>query len=710
MKVLVVTTWLPTPARPEVGAFVVRDIEMLRRDHDVTVVHLSAGGEEADVPFPVDTTRMSPTDPRSIAQAAAVIARQAGAVDLVHSMAASALLPFRTLALSVPWVHTEHWSALLASRTAPLTARLALPLTRRLLRRPDVVVAVGNDLAASIRRRRSGPIVVIPNEVHRPASVTERPRGPRTTLVGVGGLIRRKGADVAIRTLAELVGRGTDARLIWAGDGPLRAELRALAETLGVADRLELRGRIAPDAVDAVLSEGDVFLLPTMMETFGVAIAEALVAGRPVVVSATGEQTSFVEEPDGVLVPDRSADAYADAVQRVIAMNDGRTAEEIAARARRLFDPENRRAVTRAAYDDAITGAERRLPQDVDVIVAAHDPRRDVGRAVASALSSRSVRRVSVICHNVSMAAIRSATGAVADDPRVTFRELRDEVRSPAGPFNEGLEHAEGRYVAVLGSDDQLTPGAIDAWRRTAAATDADAVIAPLRHAGGARVPTPPTMRRRGLRGARDRLAYRTAPLGLISRKRFGDLRFTRDLATGEDLAFTTRIWFSGARLVRHVGPAEYLIHDGDERVTFARRPMGDELRAVALLIADSGVRAHRSRDRAALAVKLWRLPVFGAVHYRAGAWEPEDFAALRAVAGELRAFSPSAVQTLSRADVDLIAAIGGEATGAQLDDLSRRRRRFVSVAALIPSNPLRLFAREAPLRFSAATWWALRS
>lgn len=710
MKILVVTTWLPTRERPEIGSFVVRDIQMLLRDHEVEVIHLSADGREAEVPFPVRTLRMSPSDPRSIAKAAPVIAERAAGADLVHSMAASALLPFRSLRLSAPWVHTEHWSALLAPATAPLTSRLAIPLTRRLLARPDVVIAVGHDLAAAIGRNRRGPTVVIPNDVHRSDRVSERPGGSVAVLVGVGGLIARKGPDIAVRALAELITRGQAARLIWVGDGSMRDELSELATSLGVEEHLDLRGRLVPSAVEDVLAEADVFLLPTRMETFGVALAEALVAGRPVVTSTAGEQASFVAEPDGVLVPEWSGVAYADGVQRVLALNEDRPAEDIAARARALFDPERRREETLSAYESARSAARDRLPQDVEVIVAAHDPRRDVARAVSSALTSRCVRRVQVVCHNVGVDEIRRAAGESALDPRVEFVELLDGVRSPAGPFNAGLERAGGRYAMVLGSDDELTVGAVDAWRSTALRADADAVIAPLRHSGGARVPTPPTLRHRALRGARDRLAYRTAPLGLFSLARFGDLRFTAGLATGEDLAFSTRMWFSGARIERHRGAGEYLIHDGDERVTFTRRPLADELAAIPLLLAESSSQALDARDRLALAVKLWRLPVFGAIHYRAGAWDTEDLAALTTVTAGLRAFSPAAVKTLSRADAALIDAIANPGVpAARVDELSRLRRRFLSLPALVTAAPQRVFAREAPLRFSAVTWWALR-
>ncbi len=704
------TPWLPTAGRPETGIFVLRDIEMLRAAHDVEVIHLSADGEPAAVDFPVTAVPMSTTDPRSIRRAGALIAARAAQADLVHSMAASALLPFLGRSVERPWVHTEHWSALLAPDTAPRSARASLPLVRAVLRRPDVVIAVGNDLAKAIGRTRRGRTVVIPNAVPRPATVHAWPDGSALTLVGVGGLIARKGPDVAVRTVAALRDRGEDARLLWAGDGPMREPLLSLAAQLGISEHVELRGRISPAQVEGLLAEADVFISPTRMETFGVAIAEALVAGRPVVVSASGEQASFVSEPDGVLVDEWSADAYADAVQRVLALNRARSADDVAATAAAVFDPQERRAATHAAYLAAVDGNPEPLPQDVEVVVAAHDPRRDVARAVSSVLSSRSVRTVHVVCHNVDEADIRRAAGAAAGDPRVRFVELRDDVRSPAGPFNVGLAAVTGAYVAVMGSDDEMTVGAVDAWRRTAQRDGADVVIAPLRHAGGRRVPTPPSLRRRGLRGRRDRLAYRTAPLGLVATDRFGDLRFTEGLATGEDLEFGVRLWFSGARISRHAGAGEYLIHDGAERVTFAVRPVREELEAVRRLLDAPFARRLSAGDREAIAVKLWRVTLFGAVHYRAGAWSPADREAVREIAGALRSFSPGAVEVLSLADRALVAGLQDPATSdADLDDLSRQRRRFLSPRALLPALLRRVLAREAPLRFSAATWWAGR-
>lgn len=351
------------------------------------------------------------------------------------------------------------------------------------------------------------------------------------------------------------------------------------------------------------------------------------------------------------------------------------------------------------------------MSADVDVVVAVHDPARPIERAVASALTSDSVARVIVVCHNTPIEPIRTRLGALADDPRVTLEELQDGTRSPAGPFNRGLDVTSGSYVSVMGSDDTVESGAIDAWRRTATDHRADVVIAPLRHAGGSRIPTPPTLRRSHLEGARDRLAFRTAPLGLISRARFGDLRFTPGLATGEDLAYSTRLWFSGARISRSREPACYLIHDDNERVTFTRRALSEDLRAVDLLIRDPWVRSLPARDRRALALKLWRVNLFGAVHYRAGAWTAEDRAAAAAMAAALIDFSPQSVQVLSQAEGRLADALQDLASADErIDELSQQRRRFASLGALVPVRTWRLLDRDAPLRFSAASWWALRS
>ena len=148
----------------------------------------------------------------------------------------------------------------------------------------------------------------------------------------------------------------------------------------------------------------------------------------------------------------------------------------------------------------------------------------------------------------------------------------------------------------------------------------ADVVIPALRYAGGRRVPTPPTRpgRVRRLDGVRDRLAYRTAPLGLVARERFGAMRFT----PGSRPARTspTRPG-SGSRAPRSAGCAPEASTSSTttpsaSRPSPAARSAMSSPRSVPL-VDDEWVAALPPAARAALAVKLWRISIFGAVHHR---------------------------------------------------------------------------------------------
>ncbi|MGE0585192.1 MAG: glycosyltransferase family 4 protein [Flavobacteriaceae bacterium] len=100
-------------------------------------------------------------------------------------------------------------------------------------------------------------------------------------LVATGRLTAQKGFETAVEALRSLPG----VHLAIAGDGSERARLLALAATSGVADRLHLPGTLAHGQIGSFLLAGDIYLFPSVWETFGLAGAEALIAGMPVVAS-----------------------------------------------------------------------------------------------------------------------------------------------------------------------------------------------------------------------------------------------------------------------------------------------------------------------------------------------------------------------------------------------------------------------------------------
>lgn len=370
----------------------------------------------------------------------------------------------------------------------------------------------------------------------------------------------------------------------------------------------------------------------------------------------------------------------------------------------------------------------------VDVVIAVHSDQRPIERAVASALTGTVPVRVTVVCHEIATrvveARLEAVRRALAGGPHSLWLLcFSDGVASPAGPFNHGLDSAQAPFVAILGSDDVLEPGAIDSWVRLQRSADADVVIPRLRHGArsgpgvppgpGPAVPTPPArpFRRRRLEAVRDRLAYRSAPLGLIRRDTLEGLglRMVPHLRVGEDTWFALGLW-TGARSIAfdRRGPAYVIGADADDRVTFTPKPVTDELACVHDAVARPALAGLPRATRRAVAAKLTRINLFAAVHNRSDGhpWTRDDLAGLRATAAALATFAPGYETVLSRAERDLLDALLAPASaddavaerGGELTGLSAARRRHGTPATLRTRSLRTGLAREAPVRLMAAS------
>ncbi|MEA2274216.1 MAG: hypothetical protein QOI98_2924, partial [Solirubrobacteraceae bacterium] len=121
--------------------------------------------------------------------------------------------------------------------------------------------------------------------VHLGADVMRHaPSAPaRPALVTVGHLVARKRHDDVIRALAALADRHPDLRYVVIGDGPEHGRLAALADSLGVGGRVELRGQVTPDAALVEMASASLFVMPSTDEALGVAYLEAMGAGVPAI-------------------------------------------------------------------------------------------------------------------------------------------------------------------------------------------------------------------------------------------------------------------------------------------------------------------------------------------------------------------------------------------------------------------------------------------
>lgn len=121
-------------------------------------------------------------------------------------------------------------------------------------------------------------------------------------LLHVGRVVRTKGLRDMVRAMA-LLRDLPGVTLTSAGDGPDLAACRAEAEALGVADRIDFKGRIPRDDVEHLYATHHVFAFPTFREPMGGVFFEAMRWGLPVVTADYGGPQAIVDEASGIRVP-----------------------------------------------------------------------------------------------------------------------------------------------------------------------------------------------------------------------------------------------------------------------------------------------------------------------------------------------------------------------------------------------------------------------
>lgn len=143
-------------------------------------------------------------------------------------------------------------------------------------------------------------------------------------LLTLGRVAQKKRVDVSISAVSELARRGVKVRLAIAGDGDpaLLAELRLLAARLGVESHVEFVGRVAAQAKTDQFAMADIFILPSDDENFGIAVAEALASGLPVIVSpSVAAAEELPAEAGGIVEP--TPEAIADEIERLLESDRG---------------------------------------------------------------------------------------------------------------------------------------------------------------------------------------------------------------------------------------------------------------------------------------------------------------------------------------------------------------------------------------------------
>lgn len=164
--------------------------------------------------------------------------------------------------------------------------------------RPIYVIPTGNSLETS-----SDPAAKarIRSEFGVPAEAM--------VLIYVGRLAREKNLDLLFDVFARVAKKYPDVWLMMVGDGPSLPECRQMARKTGVEERIVFTGRIPREAVAPYYSAGDIFAFPSVTETQGLVLGEALQAGLPcVAVNAGGSAEMLRDGEDSLLCSNDLAD------------------------------------------------------------------------------------------------------------------------------------------------------------------------------------------------------------------------------------------------------------------------------------------------------------------------------------------------------------------------------------------------------------------
>jgi N-acetyl-alpha-D-glucosaminyl L-malate synthase BshA len=276
--------------------------------------------------------------PYTLAVASLIVeVAHAHALDVLHvhyavPHAASALLARAVLGARAPRLVTS----LHGTDVAPLGADPAYrSVTAHAVAASDAIIVPSGYLRGEVRARlglpAGTPVEVVPNfvDTERFAPGPPRPRA-RPVLFHVSNLRPVKRAVDLVEVLVR-VRRHLDARLVVVGDGPDAPAVEDRAAALGVDRHVQLLGR--RDDFLGELRAADAFVLPSEVESFGVAALEALSAGVPVFGYRVGGLPEVVVDGVGRLVEPFDTEALAGAIVETLAAPAAHAAMARAARA-----------------------------------------------------------------------------------------------------------------------------------------------------------------------------------------------------------------------------------------------------------------------------------------------------------------------------------------------------------------------------------------
>lgn len=278
------------------------------------------------------------------AMAAVVRGRLSGRLAGVHVNVAERLSLVRKAAMlltcrlaGVPTVLHLHAAQLHHTyRAMPAPGRAVV---RWMFSLPDSCIVLGRGAAEFVTQELKVPaerVEIVINGVPDPQRPAQRAAGATPRVLFLGNLSERKGVSDLLRALADPALAGVPLQLDLAGGGDV-AHYTALAQSLGVADRVRFTGWAEPHTVASLLGQADLLVLPSHDEGLPLAILEGLAHRLPVVCTPVGEIPHVLTDGvDARFVQPGDAPGIAAALAEVL--QGGELAERLARNGRAVYE------------------------------------------------------------------------------------------------------------------------------------------------------------------------------------------------------------------------------------------------------------------------------------------------------------------------------------------------------------------------------------
>jgi GT2 family glycosyltransferase/glycosyltransferase involved in cell wall biosynthesis len=366
-------------------------------------------------------------------------------------------------------------------------------LVRAAADRADLVVATSHAIARDLdpHSRLGTPVTVVHPGVDTDRWPVPGPPVQPPEVVVLGALVGWKRPDLALeamavvrRTRPEVRLRLVGAPLPGAREQALLERLRARATTPDLDGAVEFTGAVADPRPE--LARAACLLHCADAEPFGMAVLEALAAGRPAVVPASAGPAEIVEPSCGFLYPPGDAAAAAAAILRVLESPE--RAASMGARGRARVTERFDAGAARRRFADAVAPLQARgarwcadgesaPPSELAIVTVTHNSEPELGRLLASVNRHLPGTSVVVADSGSSDGSVALARGWAG---RVTVIELGENVGFGRA-CNRALSELVAPVVALLNPDVELIDGSLGELAAEAARSDrATRLLAPL--------------------------------------------------------------------------------------------------------------------------------------------------------------------------------------------------------------------------------------